>query len=84
MAVAVEYEPEFKLGKPEVLFQGTYVEFDIDDAHVWDIHPDDKRFLMIKKPPEMEESSVDTEPPQPQINVVLNWFEELKQRIPVE
>jgi len=24
----------------------------------------------------------DTAPPRPQINIVLNWFEELKERLP--
>jgi pectate lyase len=51
----------------------------IDDAFVipmWDIHPDGKRFLMIKPSwaasPEVANK----------IGIVLNWFEELKQRVP--
>jgi len=36
----------------------------------YDVSPDGQRFLMITK-----ES-------KPQINVVLNWFEELKRRAP--
>ena len=38
-----------------------------------DIHPDGQRFLMIK-----ENSGAD------QINVVLNWFEELKRLVPTD
>ena len=37
------------------------------------VTPDGQRFLMIK---ESEEQTAT------QINVVLNWFEELKQRVP--
>ena len=36
---------------------------------------DGQRFLMIKESEEQEEAPT-------QINVVLNWFEELKQRVP--
>ena len=39
--------------------------------------PDGQRFLMLKP--------VDSQTPAPtQINVVLNWFEELKRRVPVK
>jgi len=41
----------------------------------YDVTPDGRRFLMIK---ENEQVSAATG-----INVVLNWFEELKQRVPV-
>ena len=39
----------------------------------YDVHPDGERFIMIKR---------GIEASRPQINVVLNWFEELKQRVP--
>ena len=56
---------------------------------LWDIHPDGRRFLMMKPSPEIEaetaeKSVVDrsaAEAPR-QINIVLNWFEELKERVP--
>ena len=38
--------------------------------------PDAQRFLMIQ--------SVEPEQPATQINVVLNWFEELKKKVPVK
>ncbi len=40
-----------------------------------DIHPDGQRFLMMN----MQGS----EGSRPRINIVLNWFEELKERVPV-
>ena len=41
--------------------------------------PDGKRFVVIVPPGQTES----TEFAQPQINVILNWFEELKERVPV-
>ena len=80
MAVAVETAPAFTPGKPEVLFQGRYVVLSLTDGHTWDISPDGKRFLMLKAPGSPEST---TEGPH-KINIVLNWFEELKQRVPVK
>jgi hypothetical protein len=41
----------------------------------YDVSPDGQRFLMLK--PVETQTSTPT-----QINVVLNWFEELKRRVP--
>jgi len=41
----------------------------------YDVSRDGQRFLMLK--PSEQEASAPT-----QINVVLNWFEELKRRVP--
>jgi len=48
----------------------------------WDIHPDGKRFLMIKPPAAAGSESTSAGPRK--INIVLNWFEELKDRVPVD
>jgi hypothetical protein len=42
----------------------------------YDVSPDGERFLLIKEGP------TDTNAPPPRIDVVLNWIEELKQRVP--
>jgi serine/threonine protein kinase/Tol biopolymer transport system component len=61
-------------GPPVVLFSGPY-----EDNPGWtrprsyDVTPDGERFLMTKLPGEQ---------PQPHIVVVLNWFEELKAKVP--
>jgi Tol biopolymer transport system component len=71
MAVSVETKSEFKAGTPSTLFKGRYVH------EIWpnyDVSPDDQRFLMIK---EAEEG-------QDQINVVLNWTDELKRLVPTD
>jgi serine/threonine-protein kinase len=82
MAVSVTTEPNFSIiGAPQKLFRGPYAcaAKYIGDSVSWDISPDGKRFLMIKLPGESTPES-----PKPRINIVLNWFEELKQRVPVK
>ncbi len=79
MAVPVRTEPVFTHEAAKILFRGTYYSaWPSDD---WDIHPDGKRFLMIKGP---EASPSGATAPRPKINIVLNWFEELKQRVPIK
>ena len=43
-----------------------------------DITTDGERFLMV-----FPADQADSEPARPQINIVTNWFEELKERVPV-
>jgi eukaryotic-like serine/threonine-protein kinase len=82
MAVAVETDPIFKPGLPKMLFKGKYYSKNWGSAilSMWDINPKDKRFLMMKE--EASKASAATGPRK--INVVLNWFEELKQRVPAK
>ncbi len=80
MAVSVKTEPSFGIvGNPQTLFQGTYVGYSPNDVTSWDISPDGKRFLMIKP---YGVSSSESEGPD-KINVIVNWLEELKQRVPI-
>jgi hypothetical protein len=84
MAVSVTTEPSFNtLGTPKVLFRGSFIGPGAFDGTPWDIHPNGKKFLMIK-PPASTGAAPTAASPQPKINVVLNWFEELKQRVPVK
>ena len=53
---------------------GTKTKPPLAGARGSDIAPDGQRFLMIQP--------VEPEQPPTQINVVLNWFEELKRRVP--
>jgi len=70
MVVGIKTEPTFTAGSPVVLFTGRYTKF--GGFVNYDISPDGQRFLMIKA----REGSTG------QINVVLNWFEELKRLVP--
>ncbi|MEE8350438.1 MAG: hypothetical protein V3R94_12760, partial [Acidobacteriota bacterium] len=72
MAVDITTEPVFTQGKPKLLFEGDYPAF--GPRAEYDVTPDGQRFLMIKE--STQDSTVN------QIHVVLNWFEELKQRVP--
>ncbi len=70
--LTISPEATAPLGKPQVLFKGSYVS----DPHIsaipyYDISQDGQRFLMIKD---------DTKPAQ--IHVIPNWFEQLKRLVP--
>ncbi|MBN2031327.1 serine/threonine-protein kinase [bacterium] len=71
MVVSVETEPSLRLGLPELLFEEPYYSTQANSQY--DIHPDGNRFLMLKT----EESESSTN----QINIVLNWFEVLKEKM---
>jgi serine/threonine protein kinase/Tol biopolymer transport system component len=82
MAVSVKTEPTLSLGTPEPLFQNRNLGLIFGGGYPWDIHPDGGRFLMIK-PPAGERGAIPVIGPR-EINIVVNWFEELKQRVPVD
>jgi Tol biopolymer transport system component len=73
MVVDIATQPSFAAGKPRMLFEGQYVPTPAT-APNYDVSPDGQRFLMLKP---VEQAAGPT-----QINVVLNWFEELKQKVP--
>jgi eukaryotic-like serine/threonine-protein kinase len=79
MAIAVETKPTFSLGTPKTLFRSMNIGSTPGEGTPWDIGPDGKRFLMMKEP--QATPSAGTGPRK--INIVVNWFEELKQRVPV-
>jgi len=77
MAVAVKTKPSFVPGAPRVLFEGVYAEGTSSacgppgpTSSNYDVSANGERFLMIK---DSETDSVAT-----QVNVILNWSEELK------
>jgi len=70
MAVSIETKPTLKVGQPRMLFEGPYFESGHDIA----VTPDGKGFILIREN--------DTTGPR-EIEVVVNWPEELKQRAPV-
>jgi len=80
VAVAVQAEATFKWAKPEVLFRGRYTPDSQNNGHPSDISADGKRFLMMKDVVSTEKSAAVPH----KINVVLNFLEELKQRVPIK
>ena len=74
MAVEIATRLGFTAGRPRVLFEGRYAtNATFPD---YDVSPDGQRFLMLK--PDSAHQAAPT-----QINIVLNWFEELKRKVPV-
>jgi serine/threonine protein kinase len=89
MVIPVDTDRTFSHGNPEILFHGTYITSDVPpliSMTSWDIHPDADRFLMIKPSAvtEGESSEAATADEPRKIIIVTNWFEELKQRVPVD
>jgi eukaryotic-like serine/threonine-protein kinase len=74
LAVEIATQPGFAAGRPRVLFEGDYLPTPLSFPN-YDVSPDGQRFLMLK-------SNEAGEAAPTQINVVLNWFEELKRRVP--
>jgi len=67
----------FSAGNPSHVFETPYAV--PQSARTYDVSPDGQRFLMIKD----AEASAATTAPSGMV-VVLNWFEELKARVPVK
>lgn len=75
MAVQVALQPTFSAGRPTMLFEGEYLASPFPNTGTtYDVTRDGQRFLMVK---DIEQASAT------QINVVVNWFEELKRLVPI-
>ena len=70
MAVDYQAQPTFSEGKPHMLFEGPFAPSPRSSPN-YDVSPDGQRFLMLKAG---EQSAGE-------INVVLNWPEQLKQKL---
>jgi dipeptidyl aminopeptidase/acylaminoacyl peptidase len=83
MVASVETESNFRFDSRKNLFRGEYVSENYGGLILqsWDIQPDGKRFLMMK---ELSGDATSYEASRQKFNVVVNWFEELKQRVPVD
>jgi hypothetical protein len=70
MVVEVSARMDLTLSQPRQLFEQRYVFQNVSVAN-YDVSSDGQRFVMIKD-----------EAGSGRLNVVLNWQEELKQRVP--
>ena len=73
MAVDVRTRPAF--GSPRVLFEARY-PVSTTSVSGYDVFPDGRRFL---RPQQLEPEQAAT-----QVNVVINWFEDVKRRVPAK
>ena len=79
MGVTVETGAGFQAGTPALVVEGPYYGTSGGrPGRTYDIATDGQRFLMIT-----ERATDDTFADLRQLHVVLNWFEELKARVPV-
>jgi hypothetical protein len=76
MAVQVRTEPSLEIGRPQLLFEGPYL-LSSSRAANYDVDPDSRRFLMLKRTESRVSSPM-------LINIVLNWSEVVKERVPVK
>jgi len=67
MSVGITTYPTFSAGKPRKLFEA--------DFRAYAVKPDGQEFIIIR---ERQKEAAAT-----QINLVVNWFEELKRRVPL-
>ena len=74
MAVDIATQLGFAAGKSRMLFQGRYEHASFPSTD-YDVSADGQRFLMLNSVEQAETAPT-------QINLVLNWFEELKQKVP--
>lgn len=74
-AVDITTRPTFSASKPSLLFEGSYEVAFVPHAN-YDVTADGQRFIMIQPT---------GRPASPtQINIVPDWFDELRRRVPVE
>ena len=73
LAVALEPGPAFRYGRTRGLFDGVY-NTGIESGRSYDVSPASARFLLVRP--------ADAGPMPQAVRIVLNWQEELKQRVP--
>ena len=75
MVVDVQLQPTFRAGKPRVLFEGKFLAgpriLGFESSKGYDVSAGGQRFVMVQA----EEQTA-----KPELQVTLNWFEELKAR----
>ena len=75
MVVEIRTSPTFAAGAPRKLFEGRYV-LSPNNVASYDVSSDGQRFLRVQP--------MHPDPPTDQIQVGLNWFEELKRLVPTK
>ena len=65
--VPIITQPQVRIGKPQLLFEKTWM------PGAWTVGPDDQRILTVRS---------DTPPTTDRLQIVMNWFNDLRQRAP--
>jgi Tol biopolymer transport system component len=74
MVVEVKTQPTFNAGRPRLQFTGSFLR--VPNRINYDVSPDGETFVMVDA---SEENGAAT-----QVNVLLNWFEEVKRLVPTK
>lgn len=65
----------FRADKPQLWSPGQFTDAG-SNTYNFDLHPDGKRFAVLKTPGTGQAAAIN------KVNIVLNWFDELKRRVP--
>lgn len=76
-AAEVDYAPTLRVGAPRRIVESDAYMWNLY-GRTWDPDPSGERFLVIRDPTRAAEAEIG----HAQIDVVLNWFEELERRVP--
>ena len=68
----------FSVGEPQELFEVDWESTETEPN--WDVHPDGESFLFVSR--SGGESRQELGPPVVPLELVANWFEELKRLVP--
>jgi WD40 repeat protein len=78
MVVEMETEPTLAPGNPRVVFTGSYRPSAVGRGRAWDLSPDGEQFLMIAAAGQATGTTEDL-----RLILVQDWFEELRERLPL-
>ena len=81
MSVSISTQPSFSFGNPVSIPRGFSLFNGPIDVRSHDISADGRRFIGLVNPSSAGSAGTTT---APQLQIVLNWFEDLKQRVPVK
>ena len=81
MRVSITSGAVFSVDTPEEILRGSWVRSPgFYPRTNWDVHPDDESFLFVSRPgAELTEGGGG--PPIMRLELVVNWFEELRRRM---
>ena len=73
MATSITTHPALSVGTPRLLFEGQYLSSPSTNPRLYDLAPDGTRFVM---------NQGEGAPRPTELQVVQNWFEELRRLVP--
>ena len=78
MVVAFQQDASFIADTPRLLFENPDLRLGPNAVRLFDVSSDGQRFLMLKQPtPSAGDSN------RGELRIVINWFEELRARVPI-